>query len=130
MTSSDQTVPSGQVACLLCRGFISVADGDRARFVDHMHSEHEVKHEPEVVLAVSVLTPREKLFLIKTAAARLEAIGRGGAPVALCLPPSRGRRAPRRPSPGWWRHPGNSRPTLPSPYPRWTCRGRATCVRW
>ena len=24
------------------------------RFVDHMHSEHEVKHEPEVVLAVSV----------------------------------------------------------------------------
>jgi len=65
---------------LLCRGFISVAEGDRARFVDHMHSEHEVKHEPEVVLAVSVLTPREKLFLIKTAAARLEAIGRGRAP--------------------------------------------------
>jgi len=57
-----------------------VAEGDRARFVDHMHSEHEVKHEPEVVLAVSVLTPREKLFLIKTAAARLEAIGRGRAP--------------------------------------------------
>ena len=24
------------------------------RFVDHMHSEHEVKHEPEVILAVSV----------------------------------------------------------------------------
>ena len=45
-----------------------------------MHSEHEVRHEPEVVLAVSVLTPREKLFLIKTAAARLEAIGRGRAP--------------------------------------------------
>jgi len=73
-------VPAGQVACLLCRGFISVAEGDRARFVDHMHSEHEVKHEPEVILAVSVLTPREKLFLIKTAAARLEAIGRGRAP--------------------------------------------------
>ena len=84
------------MACLLCRGFISVAEGDRARyvlnlklwkdskydwlvvpwlshnkhinlkqplqlhwftntrFVDHMHSEHEVKHEPEVILAVSV----------------------------------------------------------------------------
>lgn len=78
--AGEAAVPAGQVSCLLCRGFISVADGDRARFVDHMHSEHEVKHEPEVVLAVSVLTPREKLFLIKTAAARLEAIGRGRAP--------------------------------------------------
>jgi len=55
-------------------------NGDKARFVDHIYSEHEVKHDQEVLLAVSVLTQREKLFLIKTAASRLEAIGKGREP--------------------------------------------------
>merc|ERR1719481_397631 len=77
---SNPKVPAGQVSCLLCRGFVSVMNGDKARFVDHIYSEHEVKHDQEVLLAVSVLTQREKLFLIKTAATRLEAIGKGREP--------------------------------------------------
>jgi len=77
---SNTKVPAGQVSCLLCRGFVSVMNGDKARFVDHIYSEHEVKHDQEVLLAVSVLTQREKLFLIKTAATRLEAIGKGREP--------------------------------------------------
>jgi len=78
-SNSNPKVPFGQVSCLLCKGFVTVPDGDWARFVDHMRS-HEMKPDRELILAVSVLTEREKQFVIRSAADRLDAMGRGRSP--------------------------------------------------
>ena len=72
---------AGKVACLLCGGLISVSGGDRARFVDHMSNEHDAKTDcHDLLLAACVLDPREKLFLVKSTATRLDTIGKGRAP--------------------------------------------------
>ena len=69
------------MACLLCGGLISVSGGDRARFVDHMSNEHDAKTDcHDLLLAACVLDPREKLFLVKSTATRLDTIGKGRAP--------------------------------------------------
>ena len=80
-TSDQPSVPAGKVACLLCGGFVSVSGGDRARFIDHMSNEHDAKIDcHDVLLAVCVLDTKEKGFIVKSSAPRLEDIGKGQSP--------------------------------------------------
>ena len=72
--SLETDVPKGKVACLLCRGFISYKNSDRSRFKDHMLNEHDVKYDSDVVLATSVMTEKEKAFIVKSALKRLSEI--------------------------------------------------------
>ena len=67
--------PKGKISCLLCRGFISYRNSDRRRFRDHLESEHEVKFDSDVILAVSVLSAAEKQFIVESAVKRLGEIG-------------------------------------------------------
>jgi len=81
ISSPPSKIPAGKVSCLLCGGFISVAGGDRARFVDHMSNEHDAKTDcQEVLLAVCVFDSKERGFLVKSSVPRLEEIGRGDNP--------------------------------------------------
>jgi len=80
MSSAVSDVPKGKVACLLCRGFISYKDSDRTRFKDHMLNEHDVKYDSDVVLATSVMTEKEKAFIVKSALKRLSEISNNQVP--------------------------------------------------
>ena len=68
---NDNEIPKGKVSCLLCRGFISYKNSDRSRFRDHMESEHDVKFDSDIILAVSVMSAAEKKFIIESAVKRL-----------------------------------------------------------
>ena len=54
----ESGTPKGKVACLLCRGFVSYKSSDRTRFREHMESEHDVKFDSDVILALSVMSVR------------------------------------------------------------------------
>ena len=97
--------PKGKISCLLCRGFISYKNSDRSRFRDHLESEHEVKFDSDVILAVSVLSAAEKQFIVESAVKRLGEIGNNQiassgetllprAPVTAPAPGGRGRGLP------------------------------------
>ena len=72
--SLETDVPKGKVACLLCRGFISYKNSDRSRFKDHMLNEHDVKYDSDVVLAASVMSQKEKAYIVKCSLQRLSDI--------------------------------------------------------
>ena len=44
----------------MCRCLISVIDGDKFRFNDHMKNEHDVRHDFDSLLVLSVMTSAEK----------------------------------------------------------------------
>ena len=90
---------------MLCRGFISYKNSDRRRFRDHLESEHEVKFDSDVILAISVLSAAEKQFIVESAVKRLGEIGNNEiassgetllprAPVTAPAPGGRGRGLP------------------------------------
>ena len=54
-----------KVTCIFCRCLITVKDGDKARFNDHMNNEHDVRYDFDVLLVVSVMTDAEKKILLK-----------------------------------------------------------------
>ena len=58
----ENGIPKGKVSCLLCRGFISYKNSDRTRFREHMETEHDVKFDSDVILAISVMTARYSFF--------------------------------------------------------------------
>jgi len=78
--STDSDVPKGKVSCLLCRGFISYKNSDRSRFKDHMLNEHDVKFDSDVILAVSVMSQKEKAFIVKSSLQRLGEISNNQIP--------------------------------------------------
>ena len=84
---TDET-PKGKICCLLCRGFISYKNSDRTRFRDHMANEHDVKFDSDVILAVSVMSAREKQHIVAAAMSRLAEIGNNQLPstAELLLP--------------------------------------------
>ena len=84
---ADET-PKGKICCLLCRGFISYKNSDRTRFRDHMANEHDVKFDSDVILAVSVMSAREKQHIVAAAMSRLAEIGNNQLPsmAELLLP--------------------------------------------
>ena len=49
-----------KLTCLLCHCLISVVDGDKSRFDDHMKNEHDVRYDFESLLVLSVMTPAER----------------------------------------------------------------------
>ena len=58
LEGQDDGTPKGKVSCLLCRGFITYKSSDRTRFREHMETEHDVKFDSDVILAVSVMSAR------------------------------------------------------------------------
>jgi len=76
----EEDVPIGKVACLLCRGFIPYKNSDRTRFRDHMLNEHDVKYDSDVVLAASVMSQKEKAFIVKSSLQRLSEISENKIP--------------------------------------------------
>ena len=85
---ADEETPKGKICCLLCRGFISYKNSDRTRFRDHMANEHDVKFDSDVILAVSVMSAREKQHIVAGAMSRLAEIGNNQLPstAELLLP--------------------------------------------
>ena len=83
-----EETPKGKICCLLCRGFISYKNSDRTRFRDHMANEHDVKFDSDVILAVSVMSAREKQHIVAAAMSRLAEIGNNQLPstAELLLP--------------------------------------------
>ena len=49
----------------MCRCLISVIDGNRSRFEDHMKNEHDVRYDLDSLLVLSVMTRGEKSLLIR-----------------------------------------------------------------
>ena len=80
-TSINET-PKGKVSCLLCRRFISYKNSDRTIFRDHLANEHDVKFDSDVILAISVMTAKEKQHIIQCAMARLNEISNNQIPVS------------------------------------------------
>ena len=78
----EKETPKGKISCLLCRGFISYKNSDRSRFREHMESEHDVKFDSDVILAVSVMSAAEKQFIVKSAVKRLGEIGNNQSPTS------------------------------------------------
>ena len=76
----ESETPKGKISCLLCRGFISYKNSDRSRFRDHLESEHELKFDSDVILAVSVMSAAEKQFIVESAVKRLGEIGNNQIP--------------------------------------------------
>ena len=58
LEGQDNGTPKGKVSCLLCRGFITYKSSDRTRFREHMETEHDVKFDSDVILAISVMSAR------------------------------------------------------------------------
>ena len=82
MSIDEKDVPQGKVACLLCRVFIAYKNSDRSRFKDHMFNEHDVKYDSDVVLAASVMSQREKAFIVKSSLQRLSEISNNQIPTS------------------------------------------------
>ena len=82
MSTAISNVPKGKVTCLLCRGFISYKDSDRTRFKDHMLNEHDVKYDSDVVLAASVMSQKEKAYIVKCSLQRLSDISDNKVPTS------------------------------------------------
>eukprot|EP00092_Neocalanus_flemingeri_P016269 GFUD01017614.1.p1 GENE.GFUD01017614.1~~GFUD01017614.1.p1 ORF type:complete len:546 (+),score=136.11 GFUD01017614.1:36-1640(+) len=103
-------VPKGKISCLLCRGFISYKNSDRTRFKDHMLNEHDVKFDSDVILAVSVMTQKEKSYIVKSSLQRLSEISNNQIPssVEALLPV---------PTPATTTTPNPARTTNPPPKP-------------
>ena len=74
--------PRGKISCLLCRGFISYKNSDRSRIRDHMVTEHDVKFDSDVIMAISVMSAAEKQFIVESAAKRLGEIGNNQIPTS------------------------------------------------
>ena len=87
-SKDTEETPKGKICCLLCRGFISYKNSDRTRFRDHMANEHDVKFDSDVILAVSVMSAREKQHIVAAAMSRLAEIGNNQLPstAELLLP--------------------------------------------
>ena len=82
-TSNNETPPKGKVSCLLCGEFISYKNSERTRFHDHLANEHDVKFDSNVILAISVMTAKEKQHIIQCAMARLNEISNSQIPVSV-----------------------------------------------
>ena len=54
-----------KITCFMCRCLISVIDGDKFRFNDHMKNEHDVRHDFDSLLVLSVMTTTEKKVFTK-----------------------------------------------------------------
>jgi len=54
-----------KINCIFCRCIISVKDGDKARFNDHMNNEHDVRFDFDVLLVVTIMTQGERLKLTR-----------------------------------------------------------------
>merc|ERR1711936_1287257 len=57
------------------RGLITIRNGDRARFLDHMNNEHDARFDFDVVLVVSLMTEEERKVFVSANRARLEGLG-------------------------------------------------------
>ena len=56
-----------KVTCVFCRCLIAVKAGDKSRFRDHMHTEHDVRVDTEtmeVLMVVTIMTEGERKKLI------------------------------------------------------------------
>jgi len=60
-----------KVTCIFCRCLITVKDGDKARFNDHMNNEHDVRYDFDTLLVISVMTDAEKKNLQKDFASKV-----------------------------------------------------------
>ena len=54
-----------KINCIFCRCIISVKDGDKARFEDHMNNEHDVRFDFDILLVVTIMTQGERLKLTR-----------------------------------------------------------------
>ena len=54
-----------KITCFMCRCLISVIDGDKFRFNDHMKNEHDVRHDFDSLIVLSVMTTTEKKIFTK-----------------------------------------------------------------
>merc|ERR1711936_1213849 len=57
------------------RGLITIRNGDRARFLDHMNNEHDARFDFDGVLVVSLMTEEERKVFVSANRARLEGLG-------------------------------------------------------
>jgi len=78
--AKENEVPKGKISCLLCRGFISYKNSDRTRFRDHMANEHDVKFDSDVILAISVMSAKEKQYIVQSAMQRLNEVSNNQIP--------------------------------------------------
>ena len=119
--STDSDVPKGKVSCLLCRGFISYKNSDRTRFKDHMLNEHDVKFDSDVILAVSVMSQKEKAFIVKSSLQRLGEISNNQIPSSgeslIPPPPVAPTPTPSQRQPNPTTRPGNPRGRPPGVRP-------------
>ena len=86
-----EKIRKGEICCLLCRVFISYKNSDRTKFLDHMVHQHNVKFDSDLIMAVSVLSAREKQNIVDASVSRLTEIGNNQLPSS----------APQAPAPGY-----------------------------
>ena len=86
-----EKIRKGEICCLLCRVFISYKNSDRTKFLDHMVHQHNVKFDSDLIMAVSVLSAREKQNIVDASVIRLTEIGNNQLPSS----------APQAPAPGY-----------------------------
>ena len=60
-----------KVECIFCRCIISIKNGDKNRFNDHMNNEHDARFDFDVLMTVTTMTEGERRKLVRDNAAKV-----------------------------------------------------------